>query len=97
MSIKTAIRYDTELTEVAKDIFGDIVDKAYITTWAEYSDKDEVISRLDSNRFIKNEDGSISYDAETIWIKFTNGRLIEFQNSEWAYIRLVNMNEAYEV
>lgn len=96
MDEKTVIRYDAQLTSAAKNIFGDIVERAYVTTYDYSSDKDEIALRLNRAVFVKSEDGEINYSAETIWIRFTNDKLVEFSNSEWAYITLVSMDNAYE-
>lgn len=95
MAIKT-IRYSKELTEVARNIFGDIVDKAYVTTWDINSDKYEVSPRLDEWGLVKSKDTEINYCGDTIWITFTNDTLVEFKNREWAYITLWNIANAYE-
>ena len=95
MNEKTAVRKDKKLTELAKEIFGDIVNMAYITTYDFNGDKDEITSRLDDEKFSDSSGGNINYDAKTIWIKFTNGKIVEFHNSEWASISAV-VDEYYD-
>ena len=95
MNEKTAIRKDEKLTKLAKKIFGDIVSVAYITTYDFNGDKDAIKSRLDIERFSDCSGGYINYDAKTIWIKFTNSKIVEFHNSEWASISAV-VDEYYE-
>lgn len=93
---KMAIRYDPILTKMAVNIFGDIVEKAYITTWDISSDRNDVISRLNNNSFFESKDPVIDYSGEVIWIRFTNGKIVEFQNSEWAYISPIDSTNFYE-
>lgn len=95
MNEKTAIRKDKKLTELAKEIFGDIVVTAYVTTYVYDCSNDDVMDRLDSEGFNNAIDEYIDYGAQKILIKFTNGNIVEFENSEWATIDIAN-DEYYE-
>lgn len=93
---KTATRYDKILTKMAHNIFGDIVKAAYVTTWDIDSKLEEVVERLDKCEFKCVGSNKIDYGAETIWIEFTNGKCVEFSNSEWAFIRSSDKSNSYQ-
>jgi hypothetical protein len=95
MMEKIAIRCDNNLTKAARKIFGDIVDSAYITTWDIDSTEEDVSSRLNDCKYGEQTNGKITYDARTIWIKFTNNNMVEFFNSEWASISRANIDNSY--
>lgn len=95
MNEKIAIRKDKKLTELAKKIFGDIVVMAYVTTYVYSCDNADIISRLNAESFDNDKSSYIDYGAQKILIKFTNGKIVEFENSEWATIDTAN-DEYYE-
>lgn len=94
---KKAIRYSKELTEVLINIFGDIVEKAYITTWDINSKQNDVVMRLENTSIGVDDLNTLAYDEQTLWIKFTNGKVVEFSNSEWASIGNANIENSYEI
>lgn len=85
---KTAMRRDENLLKKAQAVFGeDLVVNAFVCTWAmDFSSAEEVKARLDSAKHSSADlsDRGISYDSETIRLVFSNGRTVEFTNSEWA-------------
>ena len=93
---KTAIRHSAELTVMAKKVFGDIVNKAFVTTWDICSDKDEVMSRIEAEARGLSGD-NIDIGATTLWIMFKNGKFVEFQSSEWGTIGSADTDNSYEL
>ena len=91
----TVIRYDDNLTKIARKIFGDIIDSAYITTWDITSEKEEILSRLEAGAYKKQTDNEIDYNDEIIWIKFTNNNTVAFSNSEWGSIYPADIDNSY--
>lgn len=98
----TIIKYNEELTNAAKNIFGDTVEKVFVTTWNfddSFEDEyEEILERIksDENRFeIKND--SLFLDAIEIWIKFNNGNTISINNSEWCILKKVNNKKFHEL
>lgn len=92
MNEKLIIKRSDELLNRAKMVFGEnLVVDAYITTWRfDSCKKNEIEKRLDDcERRIKSCDNYISYDTEKIIVKFINGRMIKFWNSEWAGMEIV--------
>ena len=85
---KTAIRRDPILLKIAQSIFGkELVIDAFITASSYYDDIKTTKENLDSKVYQQYRKKHLRYDSETIWLKFSNGKTIEFQNSEWAYIK----------
>ena len=88
------LRENKLLSDRAKYIFGDIVDKCYISTTQFEHLSDSVIEayldEVECHIHVKNNNDSndIDYDEETIYILFVSGRLVRFSNSEWADIAL---------
>lgn len=87
------IRKDLGLTEIAKKIFGkDMIIEAGLFSnnglTVEY-----VSSQFDEISFNgKLNEIEIPSD-NSIYIKFSNGNIVEFSNSEWASIRKIEVNE----
>ena len=85
----------SELTRIAKNIFGDIVHKAYYAYWINETVTEEyTISMID--RKIKssfNNENSIDQDGKTIIIEFVNGHHVIFSNSEWGSMEKFNISE----
>ena len=94
---KLAIRYDRNLTNSAKSIFGGIVDKAYISTYDIDSIHDDIMSRLNEIMSVSSNERQIDYGSETICIKFTSGAIVEFKNSECAFISSIDETDLREV
>jgi len=93
----TAIRYNKELTATAKAIFGDIVAKAFTTTWNTTSTKEDVQQRLSSeDRDFIREEIEIDIGATEVWIEFTNGKTVAMQSSEWGTIEPAKVSISYE-
>ena len=96
-SEQTIYQVNHDLTAAAKEIFGDVVDVAYVTTWS-FDNKDPEIQkrlRLEGVGLV-NSDGAINNGAMTIWIRFTNGKVVELLNSEWGTISPANLEHATE-
>lgn len=94
------LRYNEYLTESAKSIFGDIVEKAFISTY-NYSNYDNDIKGIEARLnkemdSIECDDKAIKYDESAIYIKFTTGKLVEFNNSEWAHIMVASSDIEYK-
>jgi hypothetical protein len=94
-SSPTPRRLHDAATAKAKEIFGDIVDCVWVTTWNHgNSSADEITKRLTDASISCNDE--LRYDAENIWIRFTNGRVIALLNSEWASIETPEFDDSYE-
>ena len=73
------------VTQIAKNIFGDIVHKVYYAE-LHYSSVDEAtsVARIDSEiAKSSHTEKSIDQDGRNIVIEFVNGRKVFFSNSEW--------------
>ncbi len=91
---KIAIKYDKHLTELAKSIFGNVVEKAYYTTWDfGNSSKAEILERL---KWIQSKYADSIDISNGIWIKFTTGKIVEF-SSRWRAICPAEIDKSYEV
>ncbi len=95
----TLIKKDKKLAQKARQIFGDIVKTAYISTnsFPDFDNKSngdlEKELKQNSKILLYTEDNktgtkSIHSDAQTIFIEFIGGRLVGFYNSEWGNIFL---------
>jgi len=88
---QTVIRSNAFLLEKSRLIFGDIVQDAYVSTYAYPSClESEIADRLNGATQLiegKSDSRHITYDAEDIMLVFTNGHKVWFGNSEWATIR----------
>jgi len=85
---RTAIRRDTNLLKKAQAVFGyDLVIDAFICALPCQSER-HARDLLAAMRHTSAEviDGGFTYDGEVIRLVFSNGRTVEFSNSEWAYI-----------
>lgn len=82
------VRKSYKLLELAKNVFGDIVEDAWISTWKD--DEQEAKEKLeDEERDVCG--GSFFFDLSTepYFIKFSNGKIVKFSISEWGDITLV--------
>ena len=86
---KIAIRKDDILKQMAINIFGDIIEEAYITCFP-YVNKQDIDNTLKLNTFKHIEEG-IDIGAQNIILKFTTGKSVCFTNSEWGTIESINM------
>lgn len=84
------------LTKKAKQIFGDVVEKAYFSQyvwkskeWCIEEDYNEEFKRMEEELGVKSE---IDIDQAEIIIKFTSG-LVSFSSSEWGVIKKVKSSE----
>ena len=86
------VRRSPRLLGDARSVFGDIVSAAWLTTHKYEDTYTQAIGDLDRAEAAIHIDksGSLNYDAETIWLLFSNGQLVEFNNSEWASIHAVS-------
>ena len=76
------------LLKQAKSIFGELVVEAYVSHY-EYDLKRLQNISKELGKF-NTESGYLRYDGETIVLKFTNGKLVQFHNSEWASISSID-------
>lgn len=79
-----------DITDIAIEMFGDIVDKVEITDFYDYT-KEEAIEGakvLIAKWKINLKDSGITFDGENMLVTFKNGKKIEIWNSEWGGIRL---------
>jgi len=107
MGLKPAIMKSKVLEDKAKNIFGDMIDCAYVTTYFRNSRDlckdvkfdDEILSDLVCSEEMVGEgdDNCICYDSLEIWIKFTNGKTVCFHNSEWGSIGVIDDEVVVEV
>lgn len=84
-----------DITDIAIEMFGDIVDKVEITDFYDYT-KEEAIEGakvLIEKWKINLKDSGITFDGENMLVTFKNGKKIEIWNSEWGGIRLTENNE----
>jgi hypothetical protein len=91
-----AIQYNEKLTATARELFGPIVDKAYLTTYAFDYPKEEILERLEveAAQQVKCTD-SIPLDGGVeVWIKFTTGNVVAFQASEWGSVEKANVEDS---
>ena len=87
------------VTEIAKNIFGDIVNKVYYAE-LHYDFRDEAIAIASIEYKIKhsfNDDKSINQDDKTIIIEFVNGKRVIFSNSEWGSMEAFNSSEIKKI
>ncbi len=78
-----------DITDIAIEMFGDIVDKVEITDFYDYT-KEEAIEgakALIEKWKINSKDSGITFDGEDMLVTFKNGKKIEIWNSEWGGIR----------
>ena len=90
------LNQSNELFEKVKLIFGeDIVKNAYFTTHkTEDCLEKDVINRLnDSKKHVYLDNNYLCMDNQEIIIEFSNGRKINFGNSEWGGIEFLNPKE----
>lgn len=66
-----------ELTEQCNHIFGDIVVEAYFVS-EHYSESTPPYTTL--------KDTVLEWGSDTFVVKFMNGSVVKFNNSEWAYL-----------
>lgn len=85
----------SDATKIAKNIFGNIVNKVYYAYWINDTVTEEyTISMID--RAIKasfNSENSIDQDDKTIIIEFVNGNHVIFSNSEWGSMEKFNISD----
>lgn len=78
------------------EIFGSIFEKAYLSI-SIYNDI--IHSEVDCQRVKQSEtrnfelDVGLDWDGDTIVMRFANGKLVEFSNSEWAHFINVNLDD----
>ena len=83
--MKYLMREDARLTEAAKNVFGDIVSKAYSCRmyFKDGKPKKDDFSDIEmyTHGIVEIENGKLD-----ICIEYTNGRQVLFTNSEWGSI-----------
>ncbi len=102
--MKKAFRYNEELTKKAIEIFGDIVKKAYVTTWdygTLFHDSDTNKKRVESRLLFVIPDfydkPTIPYSGRSIWVEFKNGKVVDFKSSSMATIENAATEKCYEL
>lgn len=83
------------LLQTAKNVFGDLVVKAYVvspnyTTFGEEFTQKELQNTMDAFHRVKC---SLSSASDKFLLEFSNGNLILFVNSEWMIVEKVEPNE----
>jgi len=74
----------SELTKIAKNIFGDIVETVYVEHFSKSDNVNKIVEKILKN----SKPDELQYDDNTIVIKFTNGRFVNFTGSEWCSITI---------
>ena len=92
---KTAIRFNKRLTELATKVFGDIVARAFITTWDLGSTDTDIEKRLQEADCYNSESDEINFDDKVIWIEFINGKIVDFYSAEWGAIKQADLSTSY--
>ncbi len=87
------------VASVAKNIFGDIVNKVYYAELHyDFRDEEKTIASIDykiNHSF--NDNKSIDQDDKTIIIEFVNGKRVIFFNSEWGSMEAFNSSEIKKI
>lgn len=82
--------YNEALTDAAKNIFGDIVDKGYITVYC-WGDTEEELEQCFQRELSGNgtiiKNNNISFDSDNIIIDFVNGKSVSFRASKSGWIK----------
>lgn len=90
------MRKDKNLTMAVKNIFGDIVDSAYVTTWNIRSSRLEISERI-KNEFYESAEDEIDIGGKNIIISFKNGKSVYFTNSEWGSMSAIDLSKVEEI
>lgn len=105
MNTRYVLKEVGKVTEIAKNIFGNIVSKVYYADYyqdyqdyQDYEGRENIVEKMDyliKNSF--NTEESIEQDGKNIVIEFTNGRKVLFSNSEWGSMESFSDSEIKEV
>ena len=85
----TLVKESNRLTRQAKHIFGDIIDRAYFGAVTDSSMEDYfngVLYELSDQKDTSKDLNSIDIGCLVVVIKFTNGKIVKFNSSEWGDI-----------
>lgn len=75
---------DEQLTKMCRTIFGDIVAKAYFQEEnLKYKDPSASMTEIRSQQVL-------DWCSDIFIVEFTNGSVVQFENSEWAYLTRLN-------
>jgi len=87
------------VTQIAKNIFGDIVEKVYYAEIAyAFIAESETIERIDNQiESASNQENSIDQDCKTVVIEFVNGRKVIFSNSEWGCMESLSNEDVKKI
>lgn len=90
MGTKSLLLESEKLTQIAKNIFGDIVNKVYYHDDYYFDDrieytKESMIRFLSTIEFA-SDNNSICADYIEVVIEFTNGKCVMFNTSDWGHI-----------
>ena len=85
-------QYWIDVTDLTKELFGDVVKKVEISDYFYGYTEDEIIEKterlIEKQKKSIQDDLGINFDAENMLITFVNGKQIEIWNSEWGGIRI---------
>lgn len=103
MNFKSFLKESDKLTEYAKNIFGDIVNKVYLAvdifdTSVSVISENQVIEDLAynlKNTELDSDENTIAIDATNIVIEFTNGKSVSMYTSELGSIESYQKNAKY--
>ena len=96
--IYTLIEESKRLKRKAKHIFGDIVDSAYFGAVTDSSMEDyfnNVLYEISDQKNISKDLNVIDIGSIDIVIKFTNGKVVKFNSSEWGDIEGITNIKIY--
>lgn len=88
------VKYNKNMTSVAKSIFGNIVKKAYnVIEMASYRNENDYVEYFNQKKKESFQKDLIDFDGEKVLIEFENGKKVMFSSSEWAYMNKVTDEE----
>lgn len=93
MSEQRFIRKSHKLLRAARALFGN---KAVVDAWVstyhyDFDDEREALNRLDQeSKDVSFNGKQLDLDVKTYYIKMENGNVLEFTNSEWGAVKIVN-------
>lgn len=93
------LKDDEKLTEIAKNIFGDIAVKAfYSTEFYGHLKEEQMLKYIDDDiNESTHSDNVIDIDEKTIVVEFSNGKKVAFFSSEWGSIESVHEHQVIRI
>lgn len=84
--------YSRKATMAFRKIFGNVVDKVFVSAESWYSK--EYIERAKNTSKANWSGELIDWSGNTLVVHFTNGKIVRMSNSEWAtFERVLNFEE----